>query len=122
MGAVRHDPGTWYWLRDADTDFSRAPVLPDGLDPGGRRAFSHGLPRSSQRPQSGTPNVDFLHHDPHGICDGKQCSLQREGWIKPQRYQVTASWLEHGAFICVEPSLAVLGQIQVFEDEAAKNA
>lgn len=127
MGAISHLPGTWFWLRDDDTQFSqnhgRHPfVLPDGFDPGGRRALAHGLPRSSQEPRSGRRDVDYLIHGSHGVCNGKPCDLDRTGWIKPLRYQVTSSWLSAGSFICVEPSRQVLGRIQTFEMEAAKDA
>lgn len=126
MGAIRQRPGTWFWLRDDDTLFSenggRHPfVLPDGFDPVGRLAFAHGLPRSSQKPYSGKPGEDYLEHVAHGICDGRQCDLDRTGWIKPLRHQVTSPWLSAGAFICVEPSLRVLGQIQTFDMEAGKD-
>lgn len=129
MGAIEHPPGTWFWLRDDDTQFSRAPdrtkhpfVLPYGFDPGGRRALAAGLPRSSQEPKSGQDTVDFLKHDAHGICEGKQCDLDRTGWIKPTTYPVAASWLAAGTYICVERDSMVLGRIQVLEDEAAQDA
>lgn len=126
MGAMSHLPGTWLWLMDDDTHFSdnhgRHPfVLPDGFDPAGRRAFAHGLPRSSKEPYSGVPGIDFLVHEAHGFCDGKKCDLGRRGWIFPLRHQVTSSWLSAGAHICVERSLQMLGRIQTFEMEAAKD-
>ena len=127
MGAIHHEPGAWFWLRDDDTEFStkhgRHPfVLPDGFDPGGRRVFAHGLPRSSTEPYSETPGVHHLVHLPHGICGGNQCDLNRKGWIAALRFEVLASWLSGGSFICVEPDRRVLGQIQTFEMEAARDA
>ena len=128
MGLIASKPGTWFWLNDAQTGFSKDVrkqhpfVLPDGFDPSGRQAFGHGLPRSSQEPRSGSPGVDYLKHDPHGSCGGRQCDLDRTGWIAALRYQVTSKWISDGKYICVEPSLAVLGRTQTFDAEAARDA
>jgi len=126
QGAMPQDSGVWFWLRDVDTKFSTAPdrarhpfVLPDGFDPAGRRALAHGLPRSGSPPRSGTAGTDFLVHAAHGVCNGRRCDLDKQGWIKPMRYQVTGAWLAAGSYICVEPSRMVLGRIQTFEMEAA---
>ena len=134
MGLIEHKPGTWFWLNDDDTKFhvdrSKPPenqgshpfVLPDGFDPGGRRAFAHGLPRSSREPRSGVPGVDFLGTSSTDKCDGVQCDLDRTGWIPALRYQVISQWFTKGKYICVERSMTVLGQIQTFDMEAASDA
>lgn len=128
MSQLPQSAGTWFWLNNAQTGFSRNVghqhpfVLPDGFDPAGRRALAHGLPRSSQEPRSGQPGVNFLKHDPHATCGGRQCDLDRTGWIAALRYQVTSQWIADGNYICVEPSSAVLGRIQTFDAEEVRDA
>ena len=123
QGDITHDPGLWISLADELTGFGhwnvRHPfVLPNGFNPDGRRAFGIGLPRTSTEPTRTPPS--HLQHEAHGICDDEPCTLDRRGWIVGQRFQVTGAWLDASKPICSGDTDAVLGRIQVFEDEQAR--
>jgi hypothetical protein len=122
QGDITHDPGLWISLTDELTGFGhwnvRHPfVLPYGFNPDGRRAFAIGLLRTSTKPTRTPPS--HLQHDAHTVCDGEACKLNRRGWILGLRFQVTGPWLNESEPICTGDTDAVLGQIQVFEDEQA---
>jgi len=121
-GDFRHPPGLWISLADELTGFGEWKgthpfVLPNGFDPDGRQAFGFGLPRTSTEPTD--TRKAYLLHEPHAVCD-EDCTLNLRGWIVGRKFQVTGTWLDASRPICAGDTDAVLGRIQVFEDEEAR--